>query len=95
MLSEPPPPVEGLVREVRKDQTNRTKWVHLTVGRDDGLREGHEMEVYRTAERNNGRAKYLGRIRIWSVTPDEAVGIVVDAAKNGIIEVGDNVTTKL
>ncbi|MBL8851787.1 MAG: hypothetical protein JNG89_19070 [Planctomycetaceae bacterium] len=95
MQVEPPLPVEGLVQEVRKDQTNRTKWVHVSVGSDDGLRVGHEMDVYRTAERNDGRAKYLGRIRIWSVEPDQAVGLVVEAAKNGIIEVGDNVTTKL
>jgi len=94
-LSEPPPKVEGVVRDIRKDQANRTKFVHITLGSDDGLRVGHELDVYRSAERNNGRAKYLGRIRIWSVTPDEAVGLVVEAAKNGIIEVGDNVTTKL
>jgi hypothetical protein len=95
LQSEPPPPVEGLVQEVRKDQTNRTKWVHVSVGSDDGLVVGHEMDVYRTADQNNGRAKYLGRIRIWSVEPDEAVGLVIEAAKTGIIEVGDNVTTKL
>lgn len=94
-LSDPPPPVEGVVRDIRKDQANRTKWVHITVGSDDGIRVNHEMDVFRTAERNNGRARWLGRIRIYSVTPDEAVGQVVEAAKNGIIEVGDNVTTKL
>lgn len=94
-LSEPPPPVEGVVQEVRKDQTNRTKFVYISLGSDDGLRVGHELDAYRTAERNNGRAKYLGRIKIWSVLPDTAVGLVVEAAKNGIIEVGDNVTTKL
>jgi hypothetical protein len=94
-LSEPPPPVEGLVQDIRKDEANRTKFVHISIGSDDGLRVGHMLDVYRPAERNNGRAKYLGRIRVWSVTPDNAVGIVVEAAKNGIIEVGDNVTTKL
>lgn len=94
-LSDPPPPVEGVVRDIRKDQANRTKFVHITVGSDDGIRVNHEIDVYRPAERNNGKPKYLGRIRIWSVTPDEAVGLVVESAKNGIIEVGDNVTTKL
>lgn len=94
-LAEPPPPVEGVVQDVRKDQTNRTKFVYISLGSDDGLRVGNELDVYRTAERNNGRAKYLGRIKIWSVFPDTAVGLVVEAAKNGIIEVGDNVTTKL
>jgi hypothetical protein len=94
-MPEPPPPVDGVVREVRKDQTNRTKFVYISLGSDDGLRVGNELDVYRPAERNNGRAKYLGRIRIWSVMPDTAVGLVIEAAKNGIIEVGDNVTTKL
>lgn len=93
--SEPPPKVEGVVRDIRKDEANRTKFVHISIGSDDGLRVGHVLDVYRTAERNSGRAKWLGRIRIWSVTPDNAVGIVVEAAKNGIIEVGDNVTTQL
>jgi myosin heavy subunit len=94
-MSEPPPKVAGVVRDIRKDEANRTKFVHISIGSDDGLRVGHVLDVYRTAELNNGRAKYLGRIRIWSVTPDNAVGIVVEAAKNGIIEVGDNVTTEL
>jgi len=94
-MSEPPPKVAGVVRDIRKDEANRTKFVHISIGSDDGLRVGHTLDVYRTADRNGGRAKYLGRIRIWSVTPDNAVGIVVEAAKNGIIEVGDNVTTEL
>ena len=94
-LSEPPPPVEAVVRDVRKDQANRTKFVHITAGTDDGLRNGHVLDIYRTAERNNGRAKYLGKIRLMLVEPDEAVGLVIDDARSGIIEVGDNATTKL
>lgn len=94
-LAEPPPKVEAIVKDIRKDQTNRTKFVHITTGSDDGLRIGHELDVYRTADRNQGRTKYLGRIRLTLVTPDEAVGLVVQPAKNGIIEVGDNVTTQL
>lgn len=94
-LAEPPPKVEAIVKDIRKDQTNRTKFVHITTGSDDGLRIGHELDVYRTADRNQGRTKYLGRIRLTLVTSDEAVGLVVKAAKNGIIEVGDNVTTQL
>jgi hypothetical protein len=94
-VAEPPPPVEGYVKEVRKDATNRTKFVHITLGSDDGLQPGHELDVYRAGDRNNGRVMYLGRIRIMTTTQDEAVGLVVEAAKNGIIERGDNVTTKL
>lgn len=94
-MVEPPPKVNGVVEEIRKDPTNRTKFVYISLGSDDGLLVGHELDVFRPAERNNGKAKYLGRIRIWSVMPDTAVGLVIEAAKNGIIEVGDNVTTQL
>ena len=94
-LSEPPPPVEAIVRDVLKDQANRPKFIHITAGSDDGLQDGHVLDIYRTAERNNGRAKYLGKIRLTLVEPDEAVGVVVESARNGIIEVGDNATTKL
>ena len=39
--------------------------------------------------------KYLGEIRLKLVTADRAVGVVVDRAKNGVIEREDYVTTKL
>lgn len=94
-LSEPPPPVEGIVVDTRKDKTNRTKFAHISIGEDDGLRVGHVLDVYRSAAYNNGQAQYLGKIRIVYVTSDEAVGMVIESAKNGIIEKGDNVTTKL
>lgn len=94
-LSEPPPAVDGIVVETRKDKTNRTKFAHISIGRDDGIQVGHELDVYRSAAHNNGQAQYLGKIRIVYVTPDEAVGMVIESAKNGIIERGDNVTTKL
>lgn len=94
-LSDPPPPVDGLVLETRKDRTNRTELAHISIGSDDGLLMGHELDVYRTADRNGGESQYLGRIRIVHLLTDEAVGLVVEAAKNGIIEEGDNVTTKL
>lgn len=92
---EPPPPVDGIVVEIQKDKTNRTRFVHISIGEDDGLRLQHELDVYRPAEQNGGKTQYLGRIKIIHLTPDEAVGIVVQAAKNGIIERGDNVTTRL
>ena len=94
-LSEPPPAVEGIVVDTRKDKTNRTKFAHISIGEDDGIKVGHILDVYRAAEYNNGQAQYLGKIRIVYVTSDEAVGMVIESAKNGIIEKGDNVTTKL
>jgi hypothetical protein len=93
-LAEPPPPVEGLVVATKKDKTNRTEFVEVSIGSDDGLQKGHELDVFRGAS-SGSRSQYLGRIRIVYLTPDRAVGQVIESARNGIIERGDNVTTKL
>ena len=93
-LEEPPPPVDGLVLATKKDKTNRTEFVEVSIGSDDGLLKNHELDVFRSATAGS-KVQYLGKIRITLVTPDRAVGYVVQAAKNGIIERGDNVTTKL
>lgn len=90
----PPPPVDGLVKVVEKDRTNRPKYVEITVGSDDGLLTGHVMDVMRIGL-NGQDPQYLGKVRIISIEPDSAVCEVVESAKNGIIEEGDNVTTKL
>ena len=90
----PPPPVEGLVKVVRKDRTARPKYIEITVGEDDGLLVGHVMDVMRNGVSGKD-SQYLGKVRIISIEPDSAVCEVVESAKNGIIEVGDNVTTKL
>ncbi len=90
----PPPPVDGLVKVVEKDRTNRPKYVEITVGSDDGLLTGHIMDVLRIGVGGKD-PQYLGKVRIISIEPDSAVCEVVEAAKNGIIEEGDNVTTKL
>ncbi len=90
----PPPPVDGLVSEVKKDNTNRPKFITITVGEDDGLLKGHVMSVMRSGV-SGKKPQYLGQVRIIVITPNSAVCEVVESAKNGIIEVGDNVTTKL
>jgi hypothetical protein len=93
-LTEPPPPVDGVVKEVRKDRTNRPRLLVLSLGNDDGLLKGHELDAYRSGV--DGRPpQWLGKIRILSTGPDDSVAEIIDSAKNGIIEVGDNVTTKL
>lgn len=94
-LQAPPPPVDGVVKEVRMNRANRVQFVNLTIGSDDGLVVGHQLDVIRQPPGGNGDAKYLGTVRIVSIEPDSAVAEVILAAKNGIIEEGDNVTTKL
>ncbi|MFO1005741.1 MAG: hypothetical protein U0929_07280 [Planctomycetaceae bacterium] len=93
-LAEPPPPVDGLVKDVRLDRANSPKYVEITVGSDDGLMVGHVMDVLRVGV-DGKDPQYLGKVRIIDIQPDGAVCEVLDKAKNGIIEVGDNVTTKL
>ncbi len=92
--AEPAPPVDGLVSVVKSDRTNRPKYVELSIGSDDGLLKGHVLDVMRSGV-DGKDPQYLGKVRIISIDPDSAVGEVIESAKNGIIEVGDNVTTKL
>lgn len=86
-----PPEVTGVVVGLRKDRRGRVELVEISLGSDDGLSRGHELSVYST----EGNGKYLGEIRLVYITADRAVGAVVEPAKNGIIQKGDNVTTKL
>jgi len=88
----PPPLVMGKVLDTQKSGRGASRQlVEISIGSDDGLTEGNTLYVYRVGEQN----KYLGQIRLELVTADKAVGVVVDRAKNGIIEKEDYVTTKL
>lgn len=89
-LELPAPPVEGVVTEVRKNRANRVEFVEMSIGSDDGLILGHKVDVFRRAD-----ARWLGQLRIVSVYPDKAVGEIILPATNGIIQEGDDVTTKL
>lgn len=95
-LEEPPPPVEGLVKSLKKDRANQVRMIEISIGSDDGLIVGHKLDVMRTGV-DGKPAKYLGKVKVISIEPDFAVCEVMreDTPPNGIIEVGDNVTTKL
>lgn len=89
---EPPPTtVEGKVLSTKKGERDATEFIEVSIGSDDDIRKGHELFVFR----NSGEAKYLGKIRIVFVTPDKAVGTVIQKAKNGTIQKGDTVASKL
>jgi hypothetical protein len=95
-MKSPAPAVEGLIINTKKDKRNGTKFVEVSLGSDDGLSKGHHLFVYRFGTKENGnRPKYLGKIELVYVDPDKAVGTVIDAAKNGVIEKGDHVNSKL
>jgi hypothetical protein len=90
-MQSPPPLVQGLVDNTRKNPRNGSDLIQITVGSDDGLAKGHILYVYSSGD----RPKYLGKIKVEYLEPDMAVGVVIDKAKNGVIQKGDNVTSQL
>ena len=85
----PPPRVEGIIEEVKAPKRQgSSELVEISLGSDAGLKKGHEMTVYRGP-------KFLGKIRIVNTHSDKAVGEVIEGTRNGVIQKGDNVTTKL
>ena len=87
----PPPPLDGLITDYRKDAKGGMEYVEISLGSDEGVNVGHKMTAYSTT------GKYLGQIRLTQVYPDKSAGIVVkeEKAKNVTIQKGDHVTTKL
>jgi ABC-type Na+ efflux pump permease subunit len=83
-----PQSVEGEVTKV--DKLNRT--VEISIGSDDGLASGHELYLYRTKP----RPEYLGKIKVLSVDPDQAVGKVIGTTVQGKkIQEGDIVSSTI
>ena len=76
------PVVGGVVTAVANDLAE------VSIGSDDGLKAGHELEVFRADE-------YLGRLRVVSVKPDRAVVRVLKDFARGIVQRGDRVATRL
>jgi hypothetical protein len=83
LVSHIPPKVEGVVLEVSDKDL-----IEISIGKDDGLKEGHTLEVYR------GNT-YIGRIMIRRTAPDRAVGQIIKELQRGQIKRGDRVSTKL
>lgn len=91
-----PPRVNGEVMATLQGKgQGKNELVEISLGSDDGLLKGHLMYVYRSGLKEGGKPKYLGKIRIVSTLPDISVGVVLEESKSGVIQKGDNVTTKL
>lgn len=84
------PKVDGFVQRSKKNSAGTQELVLITIGGDDKVRKGMMMTVFRGDD-------YLCRARVMEVYPDEAICVVDEKtrARNGSIERGDNVTTKL
>ncbi len=81
-----PPPVEGKVVEL--NATRRS--MEISIGSDDGLAVGQELYVFRIQP----RAEYIGKVKIVSVYPDQAVAEVIGNTVNGKkIQEGDIVSS--
>lgn len=76
------PKIDGVVTNVIDDS------IELSLGGDDGLQMGHELDVYRNDQ-------YLGRVRVVSIKPDKAVAVVIREFARGVIQRGDKVATRL
>ncbi|MEI7863010.1 MAG: hypothetical protein WCJ21_10285 [Planctomycetota bacterium] len=76
------PKVSGVVTAVADNS------VEVSLGGDDGLQMGHELDVYRDDQ-------YLGRVRVVNVKPDKAVAVVIREFIRGVIQRGDRVATRL
>ncbi|MEM6777756.1 MAG: hypothetical protein AAF670_08870 [Planctomycetota bacterium] len=79
-----PPERNGIVLVVNRPR----KLVEVSIGYDDGLRQGHLLEVTR-----GGR--YVTRLRVRNTNPDRAVAEILNDYSEGAIQEGDRVDTTI
>jgi multidrug efflux pump subunit AcrA (membrane-fusion protein) len=79
-----PPERNGIVLEVDRPR----KLVLVSIGADEGLRQGHRLEVTR-----GGR--YIGKLEIQRTTPDRAVAKILVDYSEGILQESDRVDTTI
>lgn len=79
----PPSDLKGVILAV-----GRENMVEISLGRDDGIKKDHELEVYRGAQ-------YLGRIRIIQTQDDKSIGVIIPGYRKGLIQQGDKVAAKI
>ncbi|OJW17776.1 MAG: hypothetical protein BGO49_26615 [Planctomycetales bacterium 71-10] len=86
---ESPPPVVG---EAKRIDANNRKF-EITIGSNDGLVVGHELYIMRTTP---GRGEYLGKAKVISVEPNQAVLQVIGNTYQGKkIQEGDIVSSTI
>ncbi len=80
-----PPMIDGLVLSVPSADL-----VTVSLGHDDGLINGHFLDIYRTA---SGTSTYVGRIEVVKTQPDTSICKV--AQLKSPVRRGDSITTRL
>jgi uncharacterized protein YlxW (UPF0749 family) len=64
------------------------KLVEVSIGFDDGLRDGHMLDVTR-------RGRFVGKLKVRRTDPDRAVAEILQDYSEGIIQEGDRVDTAI
>ncbi len=82
-----PPKIDAVVTSVNGDGL-----IEISLGSDAGLREGHELEVYRTG---GGQSKYVGRVKVVRTDPSKSVCKVEPNFQNSNVMVNDRVASKI
>ena len=77
------PKVDGVVLA-----TPGSGLIEVSIGADDGLRKGHQLQVFRART-------YLGRVEVLRAAPDKAVCKILPEYRKGAIRRGDRVASKL
>lgn len=85
LVAQTPPDLNGRVTSVSARQNDVFA---VSLGMDDGLREGHVVDVVR-----GGR--HIGTAKITMSKPNHATARFVKGMRNSAVEVGDSVTTTL
>ncbi|MCP4175734.1 MAG: hypothetical protein GY758_33730, partial [Fuerstiella sp.] len=80
--------VDGFVEDTRRNQTRTQELVQLTIGSDDKVYKDMTLTVYRKDD-------YVCQVRVMDVYPDKAICVVNEKTRRRLVQVGDNVTTKL
>lgn len=82
------PPINGVVREVRQLDDNRT-WATISVGTADAVQQGMEFKVI---DAKSGT--FLGVLTVQNVQPNESVGVLAGPRVNEV-KPGTEVRTQL
>jgi hypothetical protein len=82
-----PPDVDGVITA-----TPGANMVEISIGGDQGLINGHVLQVYRIGA---GQSTYVGRIEVIKTTPDRAVCKIDPNYQKSNMMVGDRVATKI
>lgn len=80
--------VDGFVHDSRRNRARTQELIEITIGSDDKIYKDMVLTVYRDAD-------YICQARVIEVYPDAAICVVEEKTRNGLVQVGDNVTTKL